>query len=147
MKNISQRGYLMKKFICSAILILTFISLPLFSSASEINNTGFGITYTISDSWYLVSDDKVISYQHMSNNVEGIVIECIKNDGAYNIDNINKDFLFDICNEQWCSDERLSRHLTQRNNRQITVTTNAVKVSYETYNNIKYFLFVWFKFY
>lgn len=129
----------MKKIICAVILILSFMSFPLCSSASEISNSDFGITYKIPDSWNLVSDEKVISYQHISNNVEGIVIECIKNDGAYNIDSINKDFLFDICNEQWCSDERLSKHLTERNNRLITVTTDAVKDSYETYNNIKYF--------
>ena len=129
----------MKKIICVVLAVLCFMNIPLISFAGEIENESFGITYNISDDWEIIPNEKVISYQHVQNSVEGIVIESIKNDGAYNIDTINKDFLFNICNDQWCSDERLSKYLTEQNQCEVKVTTDAVKVSYEKYNNIKYF--------
>lgn len=129
----------MKKITSIIICLICLFSFPLNSFATDTENLSFGITYSISENWELIPNEKAISYQNKDNYVEAIVIECFKNDGAYNIDSVNKDFLFDICNEQWCSDERLSKHLSEKNNREITVTTDAVKVSYEKYNGIKYF--------
>lgn len=129
----------MKRIICILLVLINVLSFPFVSQAIEMTNYSLGITYKISDDWTLVSNDDVLSFCHKDNHVEGIIIESIKNDGAYNINSVNQEFLYKLCDKELYSNERLSKFLSEKSQNDTVVTTDAVKTGYEKYNNVLYF--------
>lgn len=129
----------MKRIICIFLIMLYLMCIPVIASALEMNNYSLGITYDISTDWSLNSNENVLSFYHKENTAEGIIIECLKNDGAYNINSINKDFLYMLCDQELYSNERLTKYLSNKYKDDFTVTTDAIKADYEIYNNVKYF--------
>ncbi|MBR7163828.1 MAG: copper amine oxidase N-terminal domain-containing protein [Clostridia bacterium] len=128
----------MKKLISALMVVCLVLGLSVSAFAETINDTGFGISFTLPNSWTDVGDEKTYFFEHNRTN-ESIVINSYPNEKAYSLEMFGIENIKEICNEVY-SDYELSQALSSANdNVYVNVTTNYANGAIEYHNGVEYY--------
>ncbi len=130
----------MKKILALLLVFVMTFSFCASVTAQSVNNQSMGISLELSDNWSNQSGNDSLSFIHRNNSNEGIMIETVDNPMAWSLELLSEETLQEYCEELF-SNSRLSDSLTRANGVYVSVSTDSVITSYETYNNVLYYRF------
>lgn len=128
----------MKKIVSLLMVVCLVLGISVPTFAQTIEDTGFGISFTLSDSWTDVGDESTYFFEHRRTE-ESIIINCYENDKAYSLEMLGIETVKDSCNVIF-SDEELANNLSKANNgANVNITTNYVNGGIEYHNGVEYY--------
>lgn len=128
----------MKKLVSMLVVMCLVLGMSLPAFAQTIEDSGFGISFTLSDSWTDVGDESTYFFEHRRTE-ESIIINCYEKDKAYSLEMLDIETVKDSCNVIF-SDEELANNLSKANNgANVNITTNYVNGGIEYHNGVEYY--------
>lgn len=128
----------MKKIISVLMVVCLVLGMSLTTFAERIDDTGFGISFTLPDTWTDVGDQNTYVFEHRRAN-ETIVIETYSYDTGYSLEMVGVETIKTVCEEVY-SDSKLSQELSSQNDGiYVNVTTDYVNDGIEYHNGIAYY--------
>ena len=125
----------MKKIYTSIIaLMLTLFGAVTVSHAWDINNSDYGISFTISNNWKESDSNDIISFYNTYDNNEDITITSLSFDPRL----ISDDFMLEVF-ENVHSNSSIAEDLKEANGVNINIRTLAQRHEHVNYNGIDYF--------
>lgn len=129
----------MKRILITSVLLILMICICNTCLAQTIDSKEFGLTFTLSDDWIKVDErSDSILFHHAQNNGEGILVEIIDADWAYDMAQVDEISLQTICDDMY-SDTRLANDLSLDNNANVNIKTESVISNFEYYNGVEFY--------
>lgn len=130
----------MKKITAIVLSICLILSMTLSCFATTyIENKEVGLKFIVpNDDWTGDASGEEIVLYHLYASNEGVNIFSIANDIAWDMSFIEESDMRGL-GDELLSNEILAQQLSSENGVYVTITTDSVKSSYETYNNVTYY--------
>ncbi len=130
----------MKKVVAMFVVVSMFFCLSLPCFAHDVDSKELGVSFTLPNDWILEEKtDDSVGFYHRTNQRELIMIEAVDAaEWAWSMDFADENAIKQLCDE-WYSNTNLAQNLSEQNGVYVTVKTDSVLTSFETYNNVKYF--------
>ncbi len=128
----------MKKIVSLLMVVCLALGMSVPAFAQTIEDTGFGISFTLPNTWTDVGDESTYFFEHRRSE-ESIIISTYQNDMAYSLEMLGIEDVKTLCNESY-SDDNLSNNLSLANGGiNVNITTNYVSDGIEYHNGIEYY--------